>query len=44
MSEKTLYDRFGGVNVIAMVVDRFSDRIVKTPGSTSTHRPRWRSQ
>ena len=28
MTEKSLYDRLGGVNAIAMVVDRFSDAIV----------------
>jgi hemoglobin len=31
MSEKSLYDRLGGVNAISMVVDRFSDEIVKNP-------------
>lgn len=31
MAEKSLYDRVGGVNAIAMVVDRFSDAIVKNP-------------
>ena len=31
MSEETLYDRVGGVNPIAMGVDRFSDQIVKNP-------------
>ncbi len=29
MTEKSLYERLGGVNAIAMVVDRFSDEIVK---------------
>ncbi|HUP72001.1 MAG TPA: group 1 truncated hemoglobin [Acidimicrobiales bacterium] len=29
MTEKTLYERLGGVNAIATVVDRFSDQIVK---------------
>lgn len=29
MTEPSLYDRIGGVNAIAMVVDRFSDEIVK---------------
>lgn len=29
MAEESLYDRVGGVNAIAMVVDRFSDAIVK---------------
>lgn len=28
MSEKSLYERLGGVNAIALVVDRFSDAIV----------------
>jgi hemoglobin len=31
MSEKNLYERLGGVNAIAMVVDRFSDAIVANP-------------
>jgi hemoglobin len=31
MIEQTLYERIGGVNAIAMVVDRFSDQIVKNP-------------
>lgn len=31
MTEQSLYDRIGGVNAIAMVVDRFSDEIVKNP-------------
>ena len=31
MSEQSLYDRLGGVNAISMVVDRFSDEIVKNP-------------
>lgn len=29
MSDQTLYERLGGVNAIAMVVDLFSDEIVK---------------
>ena len=29
VAEKSLYERLGGVNAIAMVVDRFSDEIVK---------------
>jgi hemoglobin len=29
MPEQSLYERLGGVNAIAMVVDRFSDEIVK---------------
>ncbi|MDP9295260.1 MAG: group 1 truncated hemoglobin [Actinomycetota bacterium] len=29
MAEQSLYERLGGVNAIAMVVDRFSDEIVK---------------
>ena len=29
MTTQTLYERLGGVNAIAMVVDRFSDEIVK---------------
>ena len=31
MTEQSLYDRIGGVNAISMVVDRFSDEIVKNP-------------
>ena len=31
MSEQSLYERLGGVNAIAMVVDRFSDKIVENP-------------
>ena len=31
MSEKTLYDRLGGVFAIAAVIDHFSDAIVKNP-------------
>jgi len=31
MTEQSLYERLGGVNAIAMVVDRFSDEIVKNP-------------
>ena len=31
MSEKTLYDRLGGVFAIAGVIDHFSDAIVKNP-------------
>lgn len=37
MTEKTLYDRLGGVFAIAAVVDHFSDEVVKNPivGQTS---------
>jgi hemoglobin len=31
MTEKTLYDRLGGVFAIAAVIDHFSDAIVKNP-------------
>jgi hemoglobin len=31
MTGQSLYERIGGVNAIAMVVDRFSDEIVKNP-------------
>ena len=31
MTEQSLYDRIGGVNAISMVVDRFSDEVVKNP-------------
>ena len=31
MTELSLYERLGGANAIAMVVDRFSDEIVKNP-------------
>ncbi len=34
MPEESLYERLGGVNAIAMVVDRFSDEIVKNPKLT----------
>ena len=39
MSEKSLYDRLGGVFAIAAVVDHFSDAVVKNPivGRTSTN-------
>ena len=31
MPEQSLYERLGGINAIAMVVDRFSDQIVANP-------------
>jgi hemoglobin len=31
MTEQSLYERLGGVNAIASVVDRFSDQVVKNP-------------
>lgn len=31
MAEQSLYERLGGVNAVAMVVDRFSDEIVRNP-------------
>ncbi|MEX2212398.1 MAG: group 1 truncated hemoglobin [Gaiellaceae bacterium] len=31
MAEQSLYQRIGGANAIAMVVDRFSDEVVKNP-------------
>jgi hemoglobin len=31
MADQSLYDRLGGVNAIAMVVDRFSDTIITNP-------------
>jgi hemoglobin len=31
LAEQSLYERIGGVNAIAMVVDRFSDEVVKNP-------------
>ena len=31
MEQQTLHERLGGVNAIAMVVDRFSDAIVENP-------------
>ncbi len=34
MTAQSLYERLGGVNAIAMVVDRFSDEIVKNPKLT----------
>ena len=37
MTEKTLYERLGGVFAIAAVIDHFSDAVVKNPivGKTS---------
>ena len=37
MVEKSLYERLGGVNAIALVVDRFSDEIVKNPKLNVNH-------
>jgi truncated hemoglobin YjbI len=34
MAKQSLYDRIGGVNALSMVVDRFSDEIVKNRSST----------
>jgi hemoglobin len=31
MEQQSLYERLGGVNAIAMVVDRFSDAIIENP-------------
>ncbi len=31
MTEQSLYERIGGVNAISMVVERFSDEVVKNP-------------
>ena len=31
MTEQTLYERLGGVDAIALVVDRFSDEIITNP-------------
>jgi hemoglobin len=31
VAEQSLYERIGGVNALAVVVDRFSDEIVKNP-------------
>ena len=31
MTEQSLYERIGAVNAITMVVDRFSDEVVKNP-------------
>jgi len=31
MTEQSLYERIGGVNAITMVVERFSDEVVKNP-------------
>jgi truncated hemoglobin YjbI len=31
VEQQSLYERLGGVNAIAMVVDRFSDAIVENP-------------
>jgi hemoglobin len=42
MIEKSLYERIGGVNAIAMVVDRFSDEIVKNPKlNVNPHLKEW---
>ena len=35
MAEQSLYERLGGVNAIALVVDRFSDQIVANPKLTA---------
>jgi hemoglobin len=43
MAEKSLYERLGGVFAIAMVVDRFSDEIIKDPKvGTKSPNPRLR--
>jgi hypothetical protein len=34
MAEQSLYERLGGVNAIAMVVDRFSETIIEILSST----------
>ena len=48
MSEKTLYERLGGVFAIAAVVDHFSDAVVQNPrvGKTSQNRAlrQWHTQ
>jgi hemoglobin len=48
MSEKTLYERLGGVFAIAAVVDHFSDAIVRNPkvGATSPNEAlrQWHTQ
>ena len=31
MPQQSLYERLGGINAMAMVVDRFSDQIVANP-------------
>jgi hemoglobin len=40
MTEKSLYERLGGVFAIASVIDHFSDAVVKNPivGITSKNR------
>jgi hemoglobin len=37
MTEQSLYERIGGVNAISIVVDRFSDEIVKNPKLNVNH-------
>lgn len=37
MTEQSLYERIVGVNAISMVVDRFSDQIVKNPKLNVNH-------
>ena len=48
MSEKTLYERLGGVFGIAAVVNRFSDEVVKNPkvgqGSKNPALDEWSTQ
>ena len=48
MTDKTLYDRLGGVFAIAAVVDHFSDAIVKNPivgqGSMNPALRAWHTQ
>ena len=48
MSEKSLYERLGGVFAIAAVVDHFSDAVVKNPiagqGSENPELREWHTQ
>ncbi len=50
MAGQSLYERLGGVNAVAAVVDRFSDAIVANPKLNAnpaprrgTRRARWRA-
>lgn len=38
IAEKSLYERFGGIYPIALVVDRFSDKVVENPNLGSIQR------
>lgn len=48
MSEKSLYERLGGVFAVAAVIDHFSDAVVKNPivgqGSKNTDLAQWHTE